>query len=136
MTYNNIITKCPNRFSLGSVSSPEIDRLDKIAKGEFIESLDFLEIKNFESSATSMNNQNTQEGYIFIKQVKSILNFALQEFNDRTKTIIKMRFEDDFTYDEIAKEFNVSRQMIIKIIKRSLLKLREALKGENFILEF
>ena len=47
-----------------------------------------------------------------------------------------MRFEEGLTYKLIAKKFKISQVRVLKILQKSLLKLKEILISQNLIIEF
>ena len=136
MTYtNNKFNTFSRGIAFGGSISPEIDRLEKIANGEFVESFDSCNF-NLPYSSITLPRNISQESIVYKKQLQSILNKALESFNGRTKNILQMRFEEGLTYKLIAKKFKISQVRVLKILQKSLLKLKEILISQNLIIEF
>lgn len=59
------------------------------------------------------------------EQTKALLSKALSTLTERECEVIKMRFDEDLTYDECAKRLNVSRERVRQIEVKALRKLRK-----------
>lgn len=52
------------------------------------------------------------------------LEYALSTLTERQRTVCKMRFEDEMTYEQIAKRFEVTRERIRQILAKTIRELR------------
>ncbi len=56
---------------------------------------------------------------------KMMINTAINELNDRERTIIQLRYFDNKTQTQVAEKLGISQVQISRIEKKLLLKMRE-----------
>lgn len=66
-------------------------------------------------------------------QTKKLVSTALSTLTDREREVIRMRFEEDLTYDECAKRFDVTRERIRQIEDKAMRKLRHPTRIGMFV---
>lgn len=64
--------------------------------------------------------------------MKINLEEILHNLNEKERDIINLIYIDGYTYDEVANMYNVSRQAINNTANKSIKKLKEKLRAENF----
>lgn len=52
------------------------------------------------------------------------LEYALSTLTERQRTVCKMRFEDEMTYEQIAKRFGLTRERIRQVLAKAIRTLR------------
>lgn len=61
-----------------------------------------------------------------------LINAAIEDFSDKEKEIIKMRFIDGLTQVEIAEKLEVSQVQVSRFLRRTLKKMRDKIEsGQN-----
>jgi RNA polymerase sigma factor (sigma-70 family) len=66
-------------------------------------------------------------------QTKSLVSAALSTLTDREREVIRMRFEEDLTYEECAKQFDLTRGRICQIEAKAMRKLRHPARVGMFV---
>ena len=67
------------------------------------------------------------------EQTKGLVSTALSTLTNREREVIRMRFEDELTYDECAKRFDVTRERIRQIESKAMRKLRHPARIGMFV---
>ncbi len=91
----------------------------------FVSSIEALEEKGFEIADESQNFLNSIIETEEENERKTALLKALSSLSECDRQIVQLYFYENKTQDEIAENFNVSRQYISKKIKQILKKLKE-----------
>lgn len=60
-----------------------------------------------------------------------LINAAIEDFSDKEKEIIKMRFIDGLTQVEIAEKLEVSQVQVSRFLRRTLKKMRDKIEGSH-----
>jgi RNA polymerase primary sigma factor len=66
-------------------------------------------------------------------QTKTLVSAALATLTNRERDVIRMRFEEELTYDECAKRFDVTRERIRQIESKAMTKLRHPSRVGMFV---
>ena len=126
--YCNYVS-CPKKCWL-SVHKPELAEIDAdkqrrfdegnevgaLAKGLFGEFID----------VTTRAEDGSLDIAAMIKKTESVLLEALQTLMPREEIVLRLRFIEDKTVSEVAKEFNVTRDMIEEVESTALRRLRNS----------
>ncbi len=84
---------------------------------------DVMMLDNNTSLDSIVNVMSTDNSFEQIEK-KEVIDIALKSLDERKQKMIKMRFYDDMTYDEIGQVFNLTAGRIREILYASLFRLR------------
>jgi len=71
------------------------------------------------------------QGQIESFELRRELDISLSKLTPREERIIKMRFYEDMSLEDLAKEFNITRERIRQIEAKALRKLKHPSRSEN-----
>jgi RNA polymerase sigma-B factor len=68
---------------------------------------------------------STDDGSLALIEDRWTVQSAMRALSDRDRQILRMRFEEDLTQSEIAKQLGVSQMHVSRLLRRALATLRE-----------
>lgn len=84
---------------------------------------DVMMLDNNTSLDSIVNVMSSDNSFEQIEK-KEVIDIALKSLDERKQKMIKMRFYDDMTYDEIGQVFNITADRVRVIIQISLCRLK------------
>ena len=84
---------------------------------------DVMMLDNNTSLDSIVNVMSADNSFEQIEK-KEVIDIALKSLDERKQKMMKMRFYDDMTYDEIGQVFNLTANRIREIIQISLFRLK------------
>ena len=127
-------------IDIGGLSKTDPERYRKIhavlsEKGKKEDLLDVVETVPLEYVYDLADNGPTAEDAVNLSELKIAITAVLETLNPREDRVLRKRFGiglgDDYTLEEIGKEFSVNRERIRQIETKALRKLQHPSLSRN-----
>jgi len=126
-----------DRFDFKYAPSTLLFNIAKRQSINFINSSDFKNRISVEQEylTSFQDSGNSQEKNLMIKETEMILNKCINNLQPKLKTVLILKKDNSFTYDEIATHLNISVSTAKRRLKAGIAFLHTALKQEGIDLE-
>lgn len=84
-----------------------------------------------EEGPSVLERFENQDKLLATSDDRLLINAAIEDFSDKEKEIIKMRFIDGLTQVEIAEKLEVSQVQVSRFLRRTLKKMRDKIEGSH-----